>query len=216
MMNQAETLDRIYRYQRHFYDETRRLFLLGRNKLLNSMAVSADDKVLEVGCGTGRNLILLAKLYPSASFFGVDASHQMLATASKRIAARSLKPRINLAFGLAEKLDSKSMFGASLQFDKIFFSYSLSMMPLWREALGAAFNHLQPAGTLHVLDFWDQESWPGPLKRLFARWLALFHVRFEAEVIPTLSHHFTVHGQSLSLVSIANRYAFLASPESLS
>ena len=215
-MNHAETLDRIYRYQRHFYDATRRFFLFGRDRLLDSMAISGEDRVLEMGCGTGRNLILLAERHPNASFFGVDASRQMLATATRKIEVRGLAPRISVAVGLAEKLDPKTMFGAPLEFDKIFFSYSLSMMPCWQEAIDAAFNHLKLAGTLHVLDFWDQESWPGLLKRLFVRWLALFQVRFEPEVISTLSNHFTSRGLSLSLTSIASRYAFLASPAPLS
>jgi S-adenosylmethionine-diacylgycerolhomoserine-N-methlytransferase len=216
MMNHAETLDRIYRYQRHIYDATRRFSLLGRDRLLDSMTISREDKILEIGCGTGRNLILLAQQHPNASFFGIDASGQMLATATRQIAVRGLAPRIALVIGLAERLDPKTMFGAPLEFDKIFFSYSLSMMPRWQEAVDAAFTHLKLTGTLHVLDFWDQESWPDPLKRIFARWLALFHVRFEPEVISTLSRHFTSRGQSLSLASIASRYAFLASPVPLS
>jgi S-adenosylmethionine-diacylgycerolhomoserine-N-methlytransferase len=211
-MDHTETMERIYRYQRHLYDATRRLFLFGRDRLLESMAISGEDKVLEIGCGTGRNLILLAEHHPNAAFFGVDASGQMLATATRRITARGLAPRIALAAGLAEQLDPKIMFGTPLAFDKIFFSYSLSMMPRWHLALDAAFNHLKPAGGLHVVDFWDQESWPAPLKRLFAGWLALFHVRFDPEFISVLSHHFTDRGQSLALTSIAGRYAFLASP----
>jgi S-adenosylmethionine-diacylgycerolhomoserine-N-methlytransferase len=215
-MNHTETLDRIYRYQRHFYDATRRFFLLGRDRLLDSMVISGEDKVLEMGCGTGRNLILLAERHPRAAFFGVDASCHILTTAKKRIAARGLAPRISLVAGLAENLDPKTMFGAPLKFDKIFFSYSLSMMPRWQEALNAAFNHLKPDGTLHVVDFWDQESWPAPLKRLFTRWLSLFQVRFETEVISALSRHYTGRGQSFSLTSIGGRYAFLSSPVHLS
>jgi S-adenosylmethionine-diacylgycerolhomoserine-N-methlytransferase len=216
MMNHAETLDRIYRYQRHLYDATRRFFLFGRDRLLDSMAIAGEDKVLEMGCGTGRNLILLAERHPNASFFGVDASNQMLATATSRIAARALASRITLTVGLSENLAPETMFGTPLEFDKIFFSYSLSMMPGWQEAIEAAFNHLKLAGTLHVLDFWDQESWPDPLKRLFARWLALFKVRFEPEIISTLSRHFISRGQSLSVTSLAGRYAYLASPAPLS
>jgi S-adenosylmethionine-diacylgycerolhomoserine-N-methlytransferase len=216
MMKHAENLDRIYRYQRHVYDATRQFFLLGRDRLLDSMAMSGEDKVLEMGCGTGRNLILLAEHHPKATLFGVDASGQMLATAKKRIAARGLAPRITLAAGLAENLDPKTMFGVSFEFDKTFFSYSLSMMPRWQEALDAAFTHLKPAGTLHVVDFWDQKNWPAPLKRLFARWLTLFQVRFEPEIISVLSRHYTGRGQSFSLTSIAGRYAFLASPTPLS
>jgi S-adenosylmethionine-diacylgycerolhomoserine-N-methlytransferase len=211
-MNHTQNLDRIYRHQRHIYDATRRFFLPGRDRLLDSMAISGNERVLEMGCGTGRNLIHLAEHHPHAAFYGVDASREMLATASKRIAARGLELRIALAAGLAEKLDSRTMFGAPLEFERIFFSYSLSMMPRWREALEAAFSHLKQGGTLHVLDFWDQESWPIPFKWFFARWLTLFRVRFEPEVIPALSHRFTGRGQSLSITPVAGRYAFLASP----
>jgi S-adenosylmethionine-diacylgycerolhomoserine-N-methlytransferase len=213
-MDHAETVDRIYRHQRHLYDVTRRFFLLGRNALMDTMDVSAGEAVLEVGCGTGRNLIRLARRCPDARLFGIDASNQMLRTARTNIARARLGRPIEMAHCLAEALNPQVVFGASLLFDKIFFSYSLSMMPSWQAALEAAFAHLAESGSVHVVDFWDQKGWPSPLKRAFRRWLALFEVRYHPEMIPCLARYFADRSQRIALTDIARRYAFLASPGS--
>ena len=64
----ASTLmDRMYRHQRHIYDLTRKFYLLGRDRLIAALDPAAGD-VLEIGCGTGRNLILAARRYPNARF----------------------------------------------------------------------------------------------------------------------------------------------------
>ena len=81
-------MDRVYRRQRHFYDLTRRYYLLGRDRLIENLAPPPDATVLEVGCGTGRNLVCAARRHPQAEFFGVDISREMLATA-RRAAARA-------------------------------------------------------------------------------------------------------------------------------
>ena len=51
-----ERLDRNYRYQRRVYDLTRRYYLLGRNRLIADLAPPDRGCVLEIGCGTARNL----------------------------------------------------------------------------------------------------------------------------------------------------------------
>ncbi|MGB6067829.1 MAG: class I SAM-dependent methyltransferase, partial [Desulfomonilaceae bacterium] len=74
-------MDRIYRNQRHIYDLTRRYFLLGRDTLIERMEVKEDARVLEIGCGTARNLIHVARRFPSIQLFGIDASTEMLKSA---------------------------------------------------------------------------------------------------------------------------------------
>ncbi len=59
-----ELMDRVYRHQRHVYDLTRKHYLLGRDHLIDRLEPPAGGHVLELGCGTGRNLIAAAKRYP--------------------------------------------------------------------------------------------------------------------------------------------------------
>ncbi len=211
-MTHADTLDRIYRRQRHFYDATRPLFLFGRDLLLDCICPNPGDRVLEVGCGTGRNLICLARRIPSIDLYGVDASAEMLKTANSKIGRAQLKERITLANCFAEDISPDSPFQTKGGFNRIFFSYSLSMMPHWPDALDAAMRALTPTGTLYILDFWDQGNWPKLPRHLFGRWLELFHVRFDPHMLSAIQQHFSSRQTPLVTQPIAGRYAFLARP----
>ena len=74
-----------------------------------------DTATLEVGCGTARNLIKLGKRSSTGALYGLDASHEMLETATSSIASAALpynnNPPIMLRQGLAEELDGVKMFG---------------------------------------------------------------------------------------------------------
>jgi S-adenosylmethionine-diacylgycerolhomoserine-N-methlytransferase len=83
-------MNRMYRRQRHIYDGTRRYYLLGRDQMIMDLRPGAGASVLEIGCGTGRNLVLAARLYPDTRFFGVDVSTEMLTTAISAIARAGL------------------------------------------------------------------------------------------------------------------------------
>ena len=61
-------MNRMYRWQRHIYDGTRRYYLLGRDRMIAGLQPVAGASVLEIGCGTGRNLVLAARLYPAHDF----------------------------------------------------------------------------------------------------------------------------------------------------
>ena len=63
-----ENMDKMYRHQRYFYDFTRKYYLLGRDKLIDEMNVQKDENILEIGCGTGRNLSILAKRHSENKF----------------------------------------------------------------------------------------------------------------------------------------------------
>ncbi|RVD53610.1 class I SAM-dependent methyltransferase, partial [Mesorhizobium sp. M7A.F.Ca.ET.027.03.2.1] len=83
--NHAELMDGVYRWQRHIYDLTRKYYLLGRDLMISGLDVPVGGTVLELGCGTGRNIILAARRYPDARFYGLDISAEMLETAGKAI-----------------------------------------------------------------------------------------------------------------------------------
>lgn len=171
----GELMDRVYRYQRHIYDLTRKYYLLGRDDLIAGLSPPERGGVLEVGCGTGRNLIAAARTYPRARFYGLDISAEMLATARANIARAGLSDRIELARGDAGDFEPSVLCGRAA-FDRIFFSYSLSMVPPWRSALECAVSALAPGGSLHVVDFGQQECLPRLFRAGLQVWLRSFHV----------------------------------------
>lgn len=65
-------MDSIYRSQRHIYDLTRKYYLFGRDRLIAGLDLLAGGSVLELGCGTGRNLALIARRWPGAELFGLE------------------------------------------------------------------------------------------------------------------------------------------------
>jgi len=171
-----ELMNRTYRHQRYIYDFTRKYYLLGRDRLIAEIDARGGARVLEIGCGTGRNLIVAACKYPDARWFGIDVSTEMLNSAIRAISRAGLAARISVAHGDATRFDPVSLFGTA-QFDRIFVSYSLSMIPQWCDALDTAISLLAPDGELRIVDFGGQERLPGAFRRLLRRWLAVFHVR---------------------------------------
>ncbi|HEY3637935.1 MAG TPA: class I SAM-dependent methyltransferase, partial [Rhizomicrobium sp.] len=147
-------MDRVYRRQRHFYDFTRRYYLLGRDRLIRGLDLQPGSSLVEVGCGTARNLIAIARRYPQARLFGLDASQAMLETARDQVARAGLAGRITLVHGYAEAL-TPQLFGESDGFDAVIFPYSLSMIPDWRCALASGNAALSAKGMVHIVDFGD-------------------------------------------------------------
>jgi S-adenosylmethionine-diacylgycerolhomoserine-N-methlytransferase len=171
----AQHMDAIYRYQRYVYDATRKYYLLGRDRLIDELAPPKGGRVLEVACGTGRNLVAAARRYPEASFYGFDISNAMLERAQSSIHRAGLDGRIRIAYGDATSFDPEALFGAP-GFDRIFISYALSMIPPWRAALDQALKALAPGGRLLIVDFGDQAGLPRWFKRGLRAWLAQFSV----------------------------------------
>src|SRR5258707_4529623 len=133
----TDRMNRMYRRQRHIYDGTRRYYLLGRDQLIAGLQPQPGANVLEIGCGTGRNLVLAARLYPDTRFFGIDVSTEMLTSAIAAISRAGLTSQISVAHGDGTAFDPQARFGKP-QFDHVMISYSLSMIPDWRRVLEAA------------------------------------------------------------------------------
>jgi S-adenosylmethionine-diacylgycerolhomoserine-N-methlytransferase len=171
----GDLMDQVYRRQRHIYDMTRKFYLLGRDRLIADLAPPAGGTVLEIGCGTGRNLAAVAHRYPDARLFGLDISGEMLRTAGARIAREGLTGRVRIAQADATAAEPGRIFGLD-GFDRVYFSYTLSMIPDWRTALARSVAALGPGGRLHIVDFGAQEGLPRLFRQGLYRWLDHFHV----------------------------------------
>lgn len=211
----AALMDRVYRHQRHVYDLTRKYYLLGRDRLVRDLQARPGQTVVEIGCGTARNLIRIAERYPGVKLYGLDASREMLRTAEDSIGRAKLSGRIQLRHGLAEEVTPR-FFGLDAPFDHAIFSYSLSMIPDWRAALTEAASSVRADGRVHVVDFGDQRTlWPVARKGLRA-WLALFHVTPRDELLGALEGKGGRHN-GYSLHVLPGRYAFVlkAAPDAI-
>lgn len=184
--DQRSHMDGIYRYQRYIYDATRKYYLLGRDRLIDELEPPPGGAILEIGCGTGRNLIHTARRYPNTRCYGFDISSEMLKTARINIAKAGLSDRVVVAEGDATRFDCQALFGRP-SFERVFISYALSMIPPWREVPAAALGAVAPGGRLAIVDFGQQEGWPGWFKAMLFAWLKQFTVEPRADLEEVLA-----------------------------
>ena len=204
----ATLMDGIYRYQRHIYDVSRRYYLLGRDRMIAELDVPAGGSVLEVGCGTARNLVAIARAYPNAQVYGIDISTEMLKSAEANVRRAGLQSRIHSIHGDAAHIDAQGQFGLR-GFDRIVFSYSLSMIPPWRQALASAVDNLAPGGEIHIVDFAGQRDLPAWFGRGLKTWLETFHVSPRLELNTELALQSARVGGSARVRSIYRDYAVM-------
>jgi S-adenosylmethionine-diacylgycerolhomoserine-N-methlytransferase len=166
----AALMNETYRHQRLIYDLTRAWFLFGRDHLIRDLAPSEDARILEVACGTGRNLREIGRRWPGRHLYGFDISSEMLRTARAKLGDGA-----TLAEADATRFEPGPLLGADA-FDRIVLSYCLSMIPDWEAAVSEAARHLAPGGSLHVVDFGDQRDLPGWFRSALRSWIGRFHV----------------------------------------
>ena len=209
MSDAARLMDRMYRHQRHIYDLSRKYYLVGRDEAIARLGAEPGHAVLEIGCGTGRNLIKAAKAYPRARFFGLDVSREMLETAAVSIARAGLASRIAIAEGDATDFDPVALFDRS-RFNRVIIAYALSIIPPWRETLARALDVVAPGGELHCVDFGDCSGLPQPFKAGLRRWLAAFDVSPHDDLAEALAALAGPRGFSASAEPWRRGYATLA------
>ena len=119
----------------HLRSDHAEYYLLGRDRLIAELApppgrFRAGDR-LRHGAQPhpgGRASI------PSARLYGFDLSSLMLRDRAAAWPRRGLAHRIRLGFGDATGFDAQELFAVAA-FDRIFISYTLSMIPHWHGAL---------------------------------------------------------------------------------
>ncbi|MFN3662694.1 class I SAM-dependent methyltransferase [Yoonia sp.] len=197
----AALMDRTYRYQRRIYDATRAFYLLGRDHLIAKLDPPKGGHVLEIACGTGRNLDHIAQRFPDCALYGLDISEEMLTSARNKLGGRAV-----LAQGDACDFDPNPLFGVA-KFDRIIFSYCLSMIPDWAGALEQSLRRLAPGGSLHIVDFGGQQRLPGFARRFFNAWLARFYVTPRHDLAAVVQRLGEIHGLTVQITDLHRSYA---------
>jgi S-adenosylmethionine-diacylgycerolhomoserine-N-methlytransferase len=204
--NHARLMDGMYRYQRHIYDLTRKYYLFGRDRTIEQLNVPPGGSLLEVGCGTGRNMLLAYRHFPSAKLYGLDISQEMLISARNNFRGLKQMPDFRVADATTF---SPTDFGTD-GFDRVMVSYALSMIPDWTSAIDASLGAVAPGGELHVVDFGQQEGLPGWFRTLLKGWLKKFHVTPRADLLTVLEEKAKARGMTLKIEKIGRGYAWRA------
>lgn len=202
-----DRMDRMYRYQRHIYDLTRKYYLLGRDQMLDRLPLEPGESLCEIGCGTGRNLLRLGKGHPAVDLYGLDPSEPMLRSARIALRRADLDRRVRLGRGTAQDFNRHALFGREAPFDHVLFSYSLSMMNDWRSAIEHARANLRQGGSIHIVDFGDLAGLPRRFRRGLLTWLALFGTHPRPEIATYLANLIAREGGHLTRERVAGGYA---------
>ncbi len=118
------------------------------HRAIKAMDIQREDRILDLGCGTGRNACIMAKyLGDNGEITGVDVSSVMETQFSKKCTKHK-----NIKF-VRQRIDVP--FSLSKQFDKIFISFVIHGFPheIRKTVLENISNHLKPNGTLFMLDY---------------------------------------------------------------
>jgi ubiquinone/menaquinone biosynthesis C-methylase UbiE len=126
-----------------------------RPALLAQVSPSPDDLIVDIGCGTGTQLRLMARVCPSATLIGIDPDAAVRARAAAKLA--DVHPRVELLAGYAR--DTADLL-RERRVTKATSSLVLHQVPLEEKRAGLAAIHqtLSPGGSLHVADYGLQRT----------------------------------------------------------
>lgn len=153
------------------YDKVMNIVSFGLYKRFIKNAIShlhieANDTILDLGCGTGRNILLMNKYVSDNSLLvGLDISEDMekqfKINCNKFSNIKFINKRIDMPFDLNQK------------FDKVFISFVIHGFPheIRKNIIKSAYNHLNPGGTFHILDFaeFDMNKMPFHHRYIFKK-----------------------------------------------
>jgi SAM-dependent methyltransferase len=106
----------------------------------------AGCRVLEAGCGTGAQTVILAKSSPGAEIVSIDISPESVRRAEERVKAEGIQ---NVRFQAA---DLFSLPFAPASFDHVFVCFVLEHLPDPGRALSVLRTLVKPGGTITVIE----------------------------------------------------------------
>jgi len=152
-------------FSRHVADATYGLQWLSARKLLPEIpavkaALDAGGALLEVGPGSARQLLMLAKVFPQAMLVGVDIDPVGVRIARDTVARAGLSERISILEGSVEDAASAGPFAAVVMVEVL----HEIRQDLRAGVIAACGQALKPGGWLLVID----ETYPETLQELRA------------------------------------------------
>ena len=127
------------------------------HKAIAEMQIQPGDTILDLGCGTGRNTLLM-KNYTGekGKIIGMDISEAMQKQFLRKFLSDGnvsfINQRIDMEFDLGQK------------FDKVFISFVIHGFPheVRSIVIKNAYNHLKHGGSFFILDFaeFDMDAMP--------------------------------------------------------
>jgi ubiquinone/menaquinone biosynthesis C-methylase UbiE len=132
------------------YDPLQRLLGMGsvHRQLVDQAHIQPDQKVLEIGCGTGNLAILIKRFHPDAEVFGINPDSKALARAQRKAGREALS--VQLDRGFAEELPYPDA-----TFDRVLSALMFHHLRPEEQvqSLDEARRVLKPGGSLHLVDF---------------------------------------------------------------
>ncbi len=205
----SDRLEAFYAEQSPTYDLFRDRLLHGREQLMRAIPVTQGGTLLDMGGGTGRNVSWLGERRAALSKIGIiDLCSSLLRVADERIRDQKWN---NVYTRIADVTTYQPAEGPV---DAITFSYSLTMIPNWIDALENAYAQLKPGGYIGVVDFYVSHKWPSPgmvkhsalARSLWPIWFNYSNVFLSADHLSYLARRF----QSVRLDERHGKVPYLA------
>jgi ubiquinone/menaquinone biosynthesis C-methylase UbiE len=132
-----------------------------RKRLLDQVAPTPGETIIDLGCGTGSFALAMARRAPGAQIAGLDPDADILARAAAKAAEAG--QTVRLVQGFARDVAALLGEGGA---DKLVSSLVFHQLPMAEKRLGlaASLRALKPGGTLHIADYGRQR---GVMRTLF-------------------------------------------------
>jgi phosphatidylethanolamine/phosphatidyl-N-methylethanolamine N-methyltransferase len=141
-------IEKVYKQYSAVYDKIfGRVYENGRNEAVKMISLKGQEKILEVGVGTG---ISLTKYPKDVGIVGIDLSKEMLDKAKERVDKYGLH-NVELRIENAEEMSF-----AQNQFDKVIIMYVLSVTPNPERLIDKAFSVCKEGGEVIIVNHFSK------------------------------------------------------------
>lgn len=125
-----------------------------RSMLLDQVAPTACESIVDVGCGTGSFAVMLKRRAPKSHVVGLDPDPNVLAIARQKAARTGVEVEWRQGF-------ARDVVTFGREFDKAVSSLVFHQVPLLEKEVGIAamFAAVRPGGEVHIADYAVQHRW---------------------------------------------------------